>query len=309
MTQPSAVESCYRHPDRPTLIRCQRCRRPACPECTVPAPVGVQCVDCVREGIRITRTAEGPFGGKRSADPRLTSFILIALNAAVFIGVLLTGGGYARLATALSIAPLGQCLVDDASGRYYPGVLDPGTCATAADAYWAAGVTDGAVWQVITSAFTHAEVLHLAANMVALFFLGPPLEQVLGRVRFLAVYLISALAGSAAVMWLAPVDSSALGASGAIFGMLGALLVIARTSGGNYQLILIWLGINIVLTVVGGAGISWQGHLGGLIGGLAAAAVLVLPARAQRRRWQWPGLVALTGLLLALIAARVIMLQ
>jgi len=309
MTQPPPVQGCYRHPDRPTLARCQRCRRPVCPECMVPAPVGVQCVDCVRDGVRATRADEGPFGGRRSADPRLTSLILIGVNVAVFLAVLLTGGGYARLATALSITPLGQCLVDDASGSYYPGVLDPATCASQPGAYWAAGVAYGAFWQVLTSAFTHAEILHIGANMLALFFLGPPLEQVLGRTRFLAVYLISALAGSAAVMWLAPPDSSALGASGAIFGMLGALLVITRKAGGNYQLVLVWLGINVVLTVVGGAGISWQGHLGGLLGGLAAAAILVLPAREDRRRWQWPGLAALTGLLLAVIVVRVIMLR
>lgn len=274
----------------------------------MPAPVGVQCVECVQAGAAATRSAEGPYGGRRSRDPRLTSLVLIGLNVAVFVAVLLTGGGYARLATALSISPLGQCLVDDASGRYYPDVT-AAICTTAPEAYWAAGVATGAFWQVLTSAFTHAEVLHLATNMIALFFLGPPLEQVLGRARFLAVYLISALAGSAAVMWLAPPDSAALGASGAIFGLLGALFVVARRSGGNYQLILIWLGINVVITVIGGAGISWQGHLGGLLGGLACAAVLVLPPREQRRRWQWPGLIALTVLLLALIGVRAMMLQ
>lgn len=274
----------------------------------VPASVGVQCVDCVREGARVTRTAEGPYGGRRSADPRLTSLVLISINLAVFVAVLLTGGGYGRLANVLSISPLGQCLVDDATGRYYPGVT-AAQCAALPDAYWAAGVVDGAYWQLLTSAFTHAEILHIAANMIALFFLGPPLEQVLGRARFLAVYLISALAGSAAVMWLAAPDSSALGASGAIFGLMGALFLIARKSGGNYQLVLTWLGINVVLTVVGGAGISWQGHLGGLLGGLAATAVLVLPPRHQRQRWQWPGLAALTVLLLALIAIRVVLLR
>jgi len=121
MTQPPAAESCYRHPDRPTLIRCQRCRRPVCPDCMVPASVGVQCVDCVREGARVTRADEGPFGGRRSADPRITSLVLIGMNVAVFVAVLLTGGTYGRLSYALSISPLGQCLVDDASGSYYPG--------------------------------------------------------------------------------------------------------------------------------------------------------------------------------------------
>ena len=138
-------------------------------------------------------------------------------------------------------------------------------------------------------------------NLLALYFLGPPLEQVLGRARFLAVYFVSALAGSAAVMWLAAPDSSALGASGAIFGLLGALLLIARRSGGNYQLIAMWLGINVVITVLGGSYISWQGHL--------VAAALVLPPRTQRARWQWPGVIALTVLLLVAIAVRAMMLR
>ena len=126
--------------------------------------------------------------------------------------------------------------------------------------------------------------------------------------RFLAVYLISALAGSAAVMWpRAALQLGGPGASGAIFGMLGALLVITRKAGGNYQLVLVWLGINVVLTVVGGAGISWQGHLGGLLGGLAAAAILVLPARHHRRAGS--GRADGVRLLLAVIVARVIMLR
>ena len=235
--------------------------------------------------------------------------ILIGVNVAVFLAVLLTGGGYARLATALSITPLGQCLVDDASGSYYPGVLDPATCASQPGAYWAAGVAYGAFWQVLTSAFTHAEILHIGANMLALFFLGPPLEQVLGRTRFLAVYLISALAGSAAVMWLAPPDSSALGASGAIFGMLGALPVITRKAGGNYQLVL------------AGSASTWCSPWWAARASPGRATWVACSAgwpprrfwccrrRHHRRRWQWPGLAALTGLLLAVIVARVIMLR
>jgi membrane associated rhomboid family serine protease len=305
---PPMAQGCYRHPDRATLIGCQRCRRPICPECMVPASVGVQCPECVREGARATRQGEGPYGGQRSANPRSTTFVLMGVNLAVYLLVLLSGGGYGTWAVRLSISPLGSCLVDDGSGRYYPGV-GARVCSAVDGAFWADGVATGAWWQVLTSAFTHAELVHLGANMLALFFLGPPLEQVLGRARFLAVYLVSALAASTAVMWLAAPDSSALGASGAIFGMLGALLVIARKSGGNYQTILMWLGINVVITVVGGAGISWQGHLGGLIGGLAAAAVLVLPPRVQRDRWQWPGVVVLTVLLAAAIAVRAMMLQ
>lgn len=306
--QQPPVQVCYRHPERATLIGCQRCRRPICPECMVEAHVGVQCPECVREGARATRSAEGPYGGTRSANPRLTSLVLIGVNVGVFLLIVLTGGGFGRWANRLAITPLGQCLVDDSTGRYYPG-LGQAACNAVQGAYWADGVATGAWWQLITSAFAHAELLHVATNLLTLYFLGPPLEQVLGRARFLAVYFVSALAGSAAVLWLAAPDSSALGASGAIFGLLGALLLIARKSGGNYQQIAMWLGINVVITVLGGAYISWQGHLGGLIGGLAVAAVLVLTPREQRARWQWPGVIAVTLLLLVLIAVRVVMLR
>ena len=273
-----------------------------------PAPVGVQCPDCVRSGAEATRADQGPFGGRRSANPMTTSLVLIGINLAVFLLTVVTGGWLSPWVYRLGITPLGTCLVDDGSGDYYPGV-GPADCAALPDAFWAAGVATGAPWQVLTSAFTHSEVMHVAANMLALWFLGPPLERVLGRARFLAVYGISALAASAAVMWLSAPDAVALGASGAIFGMLGALLLIARRSGGNYQLILTFLAINIVITVIGGATISWQGHLGGLLGGLAAAAVIVLPPREQRARWQLVGLIGLTLALVVAIVWRAIMLR
>jgi len=307
LPQPPTPQGCYRHPDRATLILCQRCRRPVCPECMVTAHVGVQCPECVRDGARATRAGEAPFGGQRSTNPRLTSLVLIGLNVAVFVAALLTGGAFGRVATLLAITPRGACLVDDGSGSYYPGI-DQATCAAAQNAYWVDGVAGGALWQVLTNAFTHVEVTHLAMNLLALYFVGPPLEQVLGRSRFLCVYLVSAIAAAAAVMWLADPESSALGASGAIFGVLGALMIVARKAGGNYRMILAFLGLNVVITVLGGAYISWQGHLGGLLGGLATAAVLVLPTRQQRSRWQWPGVAALAIAFLVAIALRAIML-
>ncbi len=307
MTQPPPVSVCYRHPDRETLIGCQRCRRPICPECMTTAPVGVQCPECVREGMRATRSGVGPLGGRPSADPRRTSLILIGLNLAVFVVILASGGWDSVWVNRLGISPQGMCLLTDGSGNYYPGVT-PAQCATLLDAGWVDGVATGAWWQVLTSAFTHAEILHLGSNLLALWFLGPPLEQVLGRVRFLAVYGISALTASAAVMWLSAPDSVAVGASGAIFGMLGALLLLAKRFGGNYQMIAGFLVLNIVITVMGGGYISWQAHLGGLIGGLASAAALTLPPRERRPAGQLIGLLALTVVTLAAIGWRAIML-
>ena len=195
----------------------------------------------------------------------------------------------------------------DGSGNYYPGV-GAGQCATLPGTLWLAGVAAGAWWQVLTSAFAHAEILHLGSNLLALWFLGPPLEQVLGRTRFLAVYGISALGASAAVMWLSAPDSVALGASGAIFGMLGALLILARRFGGNYRLIAAFLGLNILITVIGGGFISWQAHLGGLIGGLASTAALILPPRQRRPVGQLAGLLGLTVVIVGAVAWRAIML-
>lgn len=306
--QPPQTWGCYRHPERETLIGCQRCRRPICPECMTTAAVGVHCPECVREGVRIMRSDRGPLGGRRSANPRLTSYVLIAINLAVFLLILATGGWASVWVDHLGISPFGKCVVGDGSGQYYPEV-GTALCATIPGAIWQPGVATGAWWQVLTSAFTHADAIHLGSNLISLWFLGPPLEQVLGRARFLAVYLLSALGGSAVVMWLSDPESVAVGASGAIFGMLGALLVLARRFGGNYQLIATFLGINILITVVGSSFISWQAHLGGLAAGLACAAVLVFAPRERREPVQLTGLIAVAVVTIAAIASRAFLLS
>ena len=248
-----------------------------------------------------------PLGGRRSADPRVTSLVLIGANVAVFLLVLVTGGWASPWVHRLGIGPVGSCLVDDTSGNYYPGV-DAAGCAVLPGTLWVDGVADGAWWQVLTSAFTHADLIHLGGNLLALWVLGPPLERVLGRLRFLAVYGLGAVGASAAVMWLGPPDSVALGASGAIFAMLGTALVLARRFGGNYQLIATFLGVNILITVLGGAYISWQGHLGGLVAGLAASAALVLPPRERRPVAQFAGLAGLAVVAVGAIGWRAMML-
>jgi len=144
--------------------------------------------------------------------------------------------------------------------------------------------------------------------MLALWFLGPSLERALGRVRFLAVYLISALAASVVVLWLSDPSASTLGASGGVFGLIGALLVLAYKVHGDVRSVMIWLGINVVYTFIGPGSISWQGHLGGLLGGLAAAIIVVYAPRDGRPRWQLLGLLGLTALLLALTVVRILQL-
>jgi membrane associated rhomboid family serine protease len=171
------------------------------------------------------------------------------------------------------------------------------------------GVSDGAYWQLVTSMFTHVQVWHIVFNMMALYLLGPQLEQVLGRLRFAAVYLLAGLVGSATVYWLAAEWSTTLGASGAIFGLMGALLVLAHKVGGNVQGLLTLLAVNGVITVVGAQFISWQGHLGGLVGGLMLGAVMVYAPRKRRGMVQIIGCGLVAALILTAVVARTAVLQ
>ena len=269
-----------------------------------PSAVGFQCPECVSQGRRDTRQGELPYGGTRSSDPRVTTFALIGINIAVLAGVLLTGGPFGRLFNLLAITPVGYCVSDGGN----IASIDRSECSVLG-LPWTDGVSSGAWWQVLTSAFTHAELLHIAFNMFALWILGPQLERLLGRVRFLALYLVSALAASAFVMLFSGPFVSTVGASGAIFGMLGAFLLVARKHGGDVRQILILLGANVVITVVGSSFISWQGHLGGLLGGLAVTAALIYLPRQQRKKWQWVlvelvAAVSLAGVVLGAMTAK-----
>ena len=165
-------------------------------------------------------------------------------------------------------------------------------------------VAQGDYWQLVTSMFTHVAVWHIGFNMLVLWVLGPQLELAVGRLRYLAIYFISGLAGSAAVMWLSTPYTQTLGASGAIFGLMGALLVIAIKVHGDVRGIATWIGINLVLTFVLG-GISWQGHLGGLVAGALTGAVVVFAPRQRRGTWQALGLAGVTALVLVATAVRV----
>jgi membrane associated rhomboid family serine protease len=153
--------------------------------------------------------------------------------------------------------------------------------------------------------FTHVAPIHIGFNMLALWVLGPQLELALGRVRFLALYLLSGLAGSALVYWSAAAGLPTLGASGAIFGLMAALLILAIKVRGDVQTLLFWIGINAAITVVGRGFISWQAHLGGFLGGLALMAIIVFsPKGPHRARWQLAGIAAYAVVVVAAIAAR-----
>ncbi|MFF4950725.1 rhomboid family intramembrane serine protease [Streptomyces chattanoogensis] len=253
------LPACYRHPDRTTGIRCTRCEKPICPDCMVSASVGFQCPDCVRGGGGNGRsaTAAAPrtiAGGAIAANPRLITLILMGLNLAVFIAVQADGPRLLSELVMLGKTPSG---------------------------YLPQGVAEGEWYRLVTAMFLHQEIPHIAFNMLSLWWLGPPLEAALGRLRFTALYMLSGLGGSALTYLVAAPYASSLGASGAIFGLLGATAVLMRRLNYDMKPVLILLGLNLVFTFAW-PNISWQAHIGGLVVGAAVAYGMVHAPRGRR---------------------------
>ena len=144
------------------------------------AAVGFQCPDCIAEGRRTTRQARTAYGGLRPGSVGVVSKTLIGINAAVWVLILATGGQLEPPGRLSRAAPEGR--LRGGSGRLF--AVSHAQC-SAGGGTWLPGLADGAWWQPVTSMFAHVEVLHIGFNMVALWFLGPQLEMVLGRARFL----------------------------------------------------------------------------------------------------------------------------
>jgi membrane associated rhomboid family serine protease len=270
--------TCYRHPDREAHIRCVRCNRRICPDCMIDASVGFQCPECVREGNRGVRQARTTFGGRVTGDPGYVSKALIGLNVLAYV-VQLAGGRELEL-------------------RFFlVGALPPPPLEASL------GVADGEFYRLLTSAFMHGGVLHLALNMFAIYLFGPPLESALGRTRFTTLYLLSALGGSAASYAFSAPNQASLGASGAVFGLLGAFLVVTRRLGRDTSGVLVLLGVNLVFGFVVD-GIDWRAHLGGLVAGGLAALALVYAPRRGRALVQVGGLLVVLVAVLAVVALR-----
>jgi membrane associated rhomboid family serine protease len=279
---------CYRHTDRESYIRCQRCDRPICPDCMRSAAVGFQCPECVKEGSRTTRSGRTAYGGRRSGNAALTSQVLIAINVAVWLAIVVTGWSKSHLVDVLALLPDGGLVRIGATIYRFPD-----------------GVAEGSYWQILTSVFTHVAIWHIAFNMLALWVLGPQLELAIGRIRFLGLYLLSGLTGSAAVLWLSAEHSQTLGASGAIFGLMGALLVLAVKVKGDVRGVMTWVVANFVLTFLFGSFISWQGHVGGFVGGVLLGAAIVYAPRRHRALWQASAFAALTVVVVVAIVVRI----
>ena len=281
------VTYCYRHPDRETGISCVRCERPICPDCMIPASVGFQCPDCVKGGAGTGHapSASRPrtiAGGAVAADRRLVTKILLGLNAAVFIGVLVAGD---RLVNDLVL--FGQAVAEP----YGP----------------VEGVAQGQWYRLLSSMFLHQEIWHIAMNMLGLWFLGPPLEAALGRLRYSALYLLSGLGGSALTFLVSSPGQASLGASGAIFGLFGATAVLMRRMNYDMRPILILLCINLVFTFTW-QGISWQAHIGGLAVGALIAYAMVHAPRERRTLVQYGACAVMLVLIVAACVVRTLQL-
>jgi membrane associated rhomboid family serine protease len=284
-SEPAATPHCYRHPQREALIRCTRCDRPICPECMRPASVGFHCPDDVAIGKRTTRPVRTSVGARLRESPPYVTGSLVAANLIVY----LITGLQSHSGLLGDQSNVGQ---DSLFFRWQ---------------LWPVAVgRDAEYWRLITSAFLHINPLHIAANMIALVVIGPSLEALLGRSRYLAVYLLSALGGSAAVYAFGAEAVPVVGASGAIFGLFGASLVMVRRLGLDPQWLIGVIVLNFVFTF-SVPGISRLGHLGGFVtGAVCAVAIAGLPHLRQRlpARTQALGLGVLCGALLVVVAVR-----
>jgi membrane associated rhomboid family serine protease len=263
------LPTCYRHPDRETGLECSQCGRPICAECMTPTPVGQRCPECVgRQRVERPRSMA-------SVTPIVT-YALIAINALVYIVI---EHGLSGSPSPASIERL---------------------------ALYGPYVADGEPWRLVTSTFLHASLLHIGFNMYALYAFGPALEQRFGAARYLALYLVAGVFGSAGAL-LVDANAVTVGASGSIFGLMAALAVVLKVNGarsmGGLGIVIV---MNLVFTFTV-PGISIGGHVGGIVGGaLMAALIEGVGVYRRRQAWLvWVGTAALLGIgtAVAMVAA------
>jgi membrane associated rhomboid family serine protease len=291
MTAPTNVRTCYRHPDRVAGISCQRCDRPICPSCMHQGSVGFHCPECATKG------RQKVFQGAASWTVRpIVTQVLIGINVLAYVAMVVT----------MAADPL------TAGGRYFVerGSSDGGL------------FLDGALvgyfvpeepWRLVTAGFLHVPfpfgLIHIGLNMLALMRLGQVLEPVLGRARFAALYAVGLAGGSLGVCLISP-DQLTIGASGAVFGLMGGAVMVARDR--NVDLwrsgLVQTIGINLLFTFTLSSYISVGGHVGGLVGGLVGGAVLTQGARLVQQKGDVISAVATGALAVAaLVVAYLVM--
>jgi membrane associated rhomboid family serine protease len=260
----TATNYCYRHPNRQSFVLCQRCGRTICGECQTPGPVGVICPECMKQQrATAPKTKPAILTRMTGSGAPVVTYALIGICVVVFILQSLPGIG-GNVTGALQYAGLYS----------YPELFQP--------------------WRMITSIFAHASIIHIALNMYTLWVFGMILEPLLGRVRYLVLFLLSGFAGWLGVFLISDPRVPVIGASGAIFGMMAAFLIIQRRLGGNATQLLILVGINLVIGFLPGLQIAWQAHVGGLVGGAIAGLIFVETRQLSRRGLQI-GLLCLLG--------------
>lgn len=279
-TADTQMPTCYRHPDRETGLSCSECGRPICTECMTAAPVGLRCPDHSGKASRAPRVA-----GRQIVLPQthitgteaLVTKALIAINVAIYLLTAVQGNG----------------LGSPGGSLWNNWIL------------WGPLVHHGDWWRLVTAMFLHASIVHIAFNMLALWWIGAPVEQYLGRARFVGLYLVAGLAGSAGALVASP-TIPVVGASGAIFGILGAMLILewqatGRLGGNAMTLIVINLVIGFAYNGAGG-NISIGGHVGGLIGGILATLAFARWGKGHAAYGRL-GLAGLAGLVFVAVAS------
>jgi membrane associated rhomboid family serine protease len=249
------VDTCYRHPGRETGVHCSNCGRAICPDCMTPTPVGMRCPECSKDRTQV-RTL------RSIATEPIVTYVLIAINVVVFL----------------------------AEGRFGVGSNSGGTTIFDKGALYGPAVANGDWWRIATSGFLHAGLLHIGFNMYLLYLLGHMLEPAIGSLRFALIYVVALFGGALGALIVSP-DAVTVGASGAVFGLMGAAAVELQARGinpfetGIGGLILFNLAFSFLFS-----GISIGGHIGGLIAG---AVVGFLFLQADKRRL--PAQAALAG--------------
>ena len=259
------METCYRHSGRETGVSCSNCGRPICPDCMTTTSVGMRCPECASQKTKVKTMGS-------ITDPRLT-YILIGVNVVIALGLMAggTGGHFGG-------NPLYELAALTGSRTALDGTI--------------VGVAHGEYWRLLTSGFIHGSgtpgsgvVIHLLFNMFALYVLGGMLEPSLGRLRFAVIYLVSILSGAFGALLLTPGGFTA-GASGGVFGLMAAAVIVMRSRGISLMEsgLGLWIGLNLFITFTI-PNISIGGHIGGLVGGgLAALAMFELRGRANLPR-------------------------